>query len=98
MGFSTIRQLSISGRTSYLYVADTTNQRIEKLDTDGNYLDEWGSAGTGDGQVSGPAGIAVNHLSGNVYVADTGNNRIQEFSAGGTFLRKWGLFGTRTVL
>jgi sugar lactone lactonase YvrE len=77
-----------------LYVADTVNQRIQKLDEDGNYLAQWGSAGSGDGQLSDPSGIAINQSTGNIYVGDTGNNRVEEFSSSGVFIRKWGLSGT----
>src|SRR5262245_30897493 len=59
----------------------------------GTFLTKWGSPGSGDGQFSKPAGIAVDG-SGNVYVADTGNNRIQKFTNTGTFLTKWGSFGS----
>jgi NHL repeat len=50
----------------------------------------FGSSGAGSGQVSSPAGLAVNSTTHDVYVADTGNHRIDEFEADGTFLRAWG--------
>lgn len=43
------------------------------------YMTQWGSRGTGDGQFQSPQGVAVDE-SGNVYIADTNNNRIQKFS------------------
>ena len=72
-----------------LYVADTGNHRIQKLDADGNVLDKWGSPGTADGQFDHPAGVAVDK-GGNVYVADTGNDRIQQFNANGGHITTWG--------
>ena len=57
------------------------------------FLLEWGSAGSGDGQFNAPRGIALDD-SGNVYVADSGNNRIQKFDRNGNFLLKWGTAGT----
>ena len=53
--------------------------RIQKFDSNGKYLTQWGSYGTGDGQSEYPECVAVDS-SGNVYVFDTGNNRIQKFA------------------
>jgi tripartite motif-containing protein 71 len=74
------------------YVADTMNNRIQKFDSSGRLLTQWGSGGSDDGQFSMPGGVAVDD-SGNVYVADTGNNRIEKFDANGRFLVKWGSYG-----
>jgi DNA-binding beta-propeller fold protein YncE len=65
-----------------VYVADTNNNRIQKFDSDGNFLAKWGSLGTNDREFSLPEGIAVD-ADGNVYVADTNNNRIQKFDGMG---------------
>ena len=62
-------------------MTDTVNNRIQKFSASGEYITQWGSFGTGDGQFKIPYGIAMD-TSGNVYVADTVNNRIQKFSLG----------------
>jgi len=49
----------------------------------------WGSPGSGDGQFDFPLRVAVDG-SGNVYVAELINQRIQKFDNAGTFLTKWG--------
>ncbi len=54
------------------------------------YRIQWGSQGSGDGQLLSPAGVAVD-AAGNVYVADQGNNRVQKFSHDGSFLQKFGM-------
>jgi DNA-binding beta-propeller fold protein YncE len=51
---------------------------------------EYGSAGTGAGQLTNPQDVAVDHSSGDIYVADTGNHRIVKFSSSGNFLLAWG--------
>lgn len=51
-----------------------------------------GTAGSADGQFSGPFGIAADS-SGNVYVSDSGNDRIQKFDSSGSFATKWGSSG-----
>jgi subtilase family serine protease len=76
-----------------VYVADTGNSRIQKFDSDGNFLLKWGAEGTGDGYFLEPYRVAVD-AAGHVYVADTGNNRIQKFDAEGNFLGKWGSPGS----
>jgi len=58
-----------------------------------NYLFQWGSSGSGDGQFSSPYGVAVD-ASGNVYVVDEGNSRIQKFDSNGTYLTQWGSLGS----
>jgi uncharacterized protein (TIGR03437 family) len=71
-----------------MYIADSGNNRIRTITTDGNIHTIAGSgvAGfAGDGSTSdfasfmGPLGVTVDS-SGNVYVADTGNNRVRMLS------------------
>jgi hypothetical protein len=76
-----------------IFVSDSANQTIQKLDSSGRFLLKWGSRGYGDGQFRSPMGIAVDS-SGNVYVADRDNSRIQKFDSRGNFLTKWGSVGT----
>ncbi len=75
-----------------LYIADTGNQRIRKVDTNGTIttVAGTGTAGfSGDGeaataaQLDFPTGAALDS-SGNLYIADTGNQRIRKVDAGGT--------------
>ena len=53
------------------------------------YITQWGSYGSGEGQFNTPLGIAVDN-AGNVYVADALNSRVQKFSSSGTFITKLG--------
>lgn len=50
----------------------------------------FGSTGTGEGQLTSPAGVAVNETNGDVYVVDRGNNRVEQFGPAGEFLSAWG--------
>ncbi|MGB9940270.1 PKD domain-containing protein [Methanosarcina sp.] len=76
-----------------VYVVDSGNHRIQKFDSNGNFITKWGSEGTGDGQFyNGLSGIGVDS-SDNVYVVEPGNNRIQKFDSNGNFITKWGSGG-----
>ena len=82
-----------SGATTYVYVADQKNHRIQKFNKDGVFILAWGSQGTANGQFKNPRGVAVDS-SGNVFITDTDNNRVQKFNTNGTFLTSWGSAGT----
>lgn len=76
-----------------VFVADSGNDRIQKFSSTGQFLAEWGTTGTDDGQFSEPAGIAA--AAGNViYIADSSNHRIQKFTNVGGHLLTWGTLGT----
>jgi phosphodiesterase/alkaline phosphatase D-like protein len=49
----------------------------------------FGAAGSGNGQFSGPAGIAFDESSGDVYIVDQENNRVQRFDAEGNYLSQF---------
>ncbi len=73
----------------------SSNERIIKFTSSGEFVTEWGGTGTGDGQfafdVHGAA-IALD-AEDNVYVTDPNNFRIQKFTSSGEFISKWGSFG-----
>ena len=59
------------------------DDRIEKLDSNGNYLTQWGSYGGGNGQFAGPAGVAVDR-SNNVYVVEPATTALKSSTATAT--------------
>jgi DNA-binding beta-propeller fold protein YncE len=78
-----------------IYIADTGNSRLVKLDSSGNFLKTMGGP-TGEdaqsptpGRFNEPWGVAVDRF-GNIYIADTWNHRIQKFDAEGNLLTVWG--------
>jgi len=77
-----------------VYITDTGNKRVVIFTADGEYVNQFGSAGMGPGQFDEPVGVAVDR-AGLVYVADTWNQRIQVFQADdqGQYnpLRSWDL-------
>ena len=76
------------GKSGNIYVADSGNNRIQKFDSNGNFLSTWGTTGSGNGQFNGARDVAVDK-SGNVYVTDMFNNRVQKFDPDGKFLTAW---------
>jgi len=79
-----------------IYVADTWNHRIQRLDAEGNTISVWGLFGqygpeevVGQSAFYGPRGIVIGP-GDRVYVADTGNKRVQVFEPDGQFAFQWG--------
>ena len=76
-----------------VYVADAYNNRVEKFDGNGNYLTQWGSYGSGNGQFDDPVGIASGQqqqcLCGRLH-----NNRVEKFDSNGNYLTQWGSYGS----
>ncbi len=76
-----------------VYVVDEGNCRIQKFDSNGNFITAWGQLGNRDGEFWFPQGVAVDSQS-YVYVADTQNHRIQKFDSNGSFITEWGSRGS----
>ena len=75
-----------------LYITDSANQRIRKVDTSGTITTVAGTGEvgfSGDGgpatsaRLSGPRGIALDG-AGNLYIADNANHRIRKVDTSGT--------------
>ncbi len=63
-----------------IYVADTSNYRVQMFDGAGTYVTNFGSSGTAVGEFNGPAGIQLG-VEGRLVVADTGLHRVQLFAS-----------------
>ncbi len=70
-----------------VWVADTSNHRVQEFSASGAFIRKFGTEGTGNGQFKYPWGISVTP-SGNVWVTDSGNGRAEEFTTTGEFIRK----------
>ena len=67
-------------RLGRVYVADTGNDRIQKFDEDGRFLDEIGGFGWDADQFNRPTDVYARDAL-EIYVADAGNRRIQRFDS-----------------
>jgi streptogramin lyase len=76
------------------YVADWKNDRIQKFNSDGQFIAMWGSNNPNGVNLDGPSDVAIDS-SGNIYVTELFNNRIQKFNSDGQFIAMWGSKGTQ---
>ena len=82
----------VTGEPGSVYIADGYgNHRLVVFDSQGQYLRQWGEAGSGPGQFVEDGGghphCVVIGNDGLVYVCDRGNNRIQVFDKLGNLER-----------
>ncbi len=79
----------MTDKEGYVYVTDSGIRYVQKFDSAGNLIAQWGSRGNKNGLLSMPEGMAADS-NGFIYVADMKNDRIQKFSPDGQFLAAWG--------
>lgn len=77
-----------------LWVADNGLNRITAYNSNRQWVAQFGTTGAGNGQLSGPVGIAAAPASGNILVADANNNRVQEFRQNGEYIRQFATGGS----
>lgn len=75
-----------------IFQADTYNHRIQKFDSNGNYITGWGTKGIGDGQFDSPVPFLIDNQD-NIFVVEFFDHRVQKFSPDGQFLLKFGSNG-----
>jgi sugar lactone lactonase YvrE len=78
-GFAQAFGIAVGGNGT-TYGVDRLNQRVERFDAGGAYLNSVGFRGTAVGRFSWPETAAV-APDGTLWVGDTRNNRLQHFSA-----------------
>ena len=83
--FRNPRGLGWCSDSQELYVADSTNHRIQVFDQDGRYKRQMGCLGSGPGQLASPRDLTIDR-KGRLIVADTENHRIQILQKDGSFI------------
>src|SRR5262245_28666269 len=82
-----------------LWAVEADHDRISVFTTDGEFVESWGTSGSGDGQFAftaahnTPYGAVAFAPDGSFYVLDAGNRRVQHFDSERKFLGTWGSFG-----
>ena len=101
LGLNAPRSIAVAPNND-LYVADSRNNRILHIASDGTLVNEWGTfadlqqtPNAGIGTFNEPWGVAVGP-DGSVYVSDTWNHRMQKFTKDGKPVKMWGQFGQPT--
>uniref|UniRef100_A0A1X7TMT9 SMP-30/Gluconolactonase/LRE-like region domain-containing protein n=1 Tax=Amphimedon queenslandica TaxID=400682 RepID=A0A1X7TMT9_AMPQE len=76
-----------------VYVADSDNHHIQKFSADGKFVGQFGTYGSGPGQLEKPNNIAIDTAAnGLVYVSEWGNARISVFTSDGVFVSCFGMY------
>jgi DNA-binding beta-propeller fold protein YncE len=79
--------------SGYVYIADTWNHRILKIDPLGRLQMEIGGLGWAGQQFRNPRGVTVDFRN-NIYISDTGNHRVHKLDFSGSQIAIWGEEGT----
>jgi tripartite motif-containing protein 71 len=95
-GFNGPRGVAVD-KFGNMFVTDTYNQRVQKLNPNGSFNTQWGSRGRDDYAFNYPRMIATDPRDGAVVVADTDNHRIKKYTNDGVFVCEVGGLG-RTAL
>lgn len=73
-----------------LYIADSNNQRIQVLNSKGDFIQKWGSWGSNESEFLYPRWVAFDESSQSIFVTDAWNNNVQKFTGSGDFCLRWG--------
>lgn len=75
--------------SNMIIIAKSEDNKIYEMDYNKQFIRDWGSSGTADGQFNYFRQIAIDNED-KIYVVDHNNNRIQKFDLNGNFILKWG--------
>ena len=78
--------------TGDIFITDTDNNRVIKLNSQGEPTAAWENKGAGDGRLNEPWAVTIDG-EGNIFAVDKKNYRIQKYDAAGNFICAWGSFG-----
>ena len=77
---------------SKVFVSDRDAHLIKVYNSNGRFLYEFGTYGTGDGELNHPTGLGVDKM-GRLLVCSLDNHRVQVFTLDGKFVAKFGEYG-----
>lgn len=91
--FDNPRHVAVDKDSKYLYVADSKNNRIQKFDVNGSFIEVIGKLGNKRGEFNLPTTIEIDS-KGNFIVNERGNERIQKFDSNWNPILMWGSKGS----
>ena len=91
--FDNPRHVAVDKDLKYVYVADSKNNRIQKFDINGSFVDVIGKLGSKSGEFNLPTTIEIDSM-GNFIVNERGNERIQKFDRNWNPILMWGSKGS----
>lgn len=95
--FSIVRAVASNPafRSGGVFVADSSNNRIQRVSRSGEILAAWGIHGRGAGYFTRPRGVMY-HPDGRIFVADTFDSRIVQFDPDGSYVAQFGRISSET--
>ena len=90
--FYTPTGIAVQPSTGKIFVADTDNHKIQVLNSDLTFSNNFGGYGSAQHQFRRPCDVALDE-KGIVYVADTSNHCIKKFTSDGQYLTQFGSQG-----
>ena len=91
--FDNPRHVAVDKNLEYVYVADSKNNRIQKFDINGNFVESFGKLGTKIGEFNLPTTIEIDSKN-NFIVNERGNERIQKLDSHWNPILMWGSKGS----
>ena len=91
--FDNPRHVAVDKDLKYVYVADSKNNRIQRFDINGSFIDVIGKLGSKSGEFNLPTTIEIDSM-GNFIVNERGNERIQKFDRNWNPILMWGSKGS----
>ena len=76
-----------------IYVSDWSNHRIQVFTSEGKCISQFGTHGSGPGQLQYPTGLVINNNL--LYVAQGGNYSVSIFTTDGQFVSRVGEKGNK---
>lgn len=91
--FDNPRHVAVDKNLEYVYVADSKNNRIQKFNINGSFVEAIGKLGNKSGEFNLPTTIEIDS-KGNFIVNERGNERIQKFDKNWNPILMWGSKGS----
>ena len=76
-----------------LWVVNANGDNVDEFNPEGKYIGQFGTKGSGTGQLNDPTGITIDSV-GHIWVVDSGNGRVEEFGSEGKYVSQVGSKGS----